>query len=129
MTQLKQVYKCNVCGNVVEVLDTGEGELVCCGQPMELQEEKKEDEGREKHVPIVQERDGKVIVRVGEVDHPMEEKHFIEWVEVFGDNESCKKRLNPGQEPQAVFEVDYPVSKVRIYCNIHGLWGTLNKKE
>lgn len=122
MTQLKQIYKCKICGNVVEILVTGQGELVCCGQLMKLQEEENKDEGKEKHVPVIQNQNGKVIIRVGEVDHPMEENHYVQWIEIFGKNESCKKMLKPGDEPQAIFEVDHEVNKVRIYCNVHGLW-------
>ena len=114
MTKQKQIYKCNVCGNIVEVLHTGVGELVCCGQPMELLAEKEVDEGKEKHVPVV--RGNKVFV--GEVPHPMEEKHYIEWIEV----NNCRMFLKPGDKPEAEFSEIKEGSTVRIYCNIHGLW-------
>ena len=85
MTELKQIYKCNICGNIVEVLHAGVGELVCCGQPMELLKEKTADVGLEKHVPVVERLDGKTEVKVGSVPHPMEEKHYIEWIEIIAD--------------------------------------------
>ena len=113
MTKQKQIYRCNVCGNIVEVLHSGAGELICCGQPMELLIEKETDEGKEKHVPVV--RGNKVVV--GEAPHPMEEKHFIEWIEV----DNCKVFLKPGDQPEAEFNIKEN-SSIRIYCNIHGLW-------
>ncbi len=130
MTQLKQVYKCEVCGNVVEVLHVGNGQLVCCGQPMTLFQEKNQDEGLEKHVPVIEElpanvcqgKDG-VVVKVGEVAHPMEEKHYIEWIEITtADGKTGKKFLRPGDEPKAEFYTRKEVISARIYCNIHGLW-------
>ncbi|MBU4502239.1 MAG: desulfoferrodoxin [Nanoarchaeota archaeon] len=122
MTELKQIYKCNVCGNIVEVLHTGVGELVCCGQPMELQKEKSGDEGQEKHVPVVEKTDNSVKIKVGSVPHPMEEKHFIEWIEVIADGKSCRKFLKPSDEPEAEFEVKADKIEARSYCNVHGLW-------
>jgi len=92
MTGLKQVYRCNVCGNIVEVLHAGKGELVCCGQPMELLREKTADVGKEKHVPVVETTDSGIKVRVGDVPHPMEEKHYIEWVEVITDSLSSQEK-------------------------------------
>lgn len=123
MIQKGQVYKCSVCGNIVEVLYAGGGQLVCCGQPMELLVEKTQDVGQEKHVPIVEESAGGIKVKVGTVPHPMEESHFIQWIEVVCKNGSIKKFLNPGQQP----EEEFPVKKeevlfVREYCNLHGLW-------
>lgn len=117
MTKQKQIYKCNVCGNIVEVLHSGQGQLVCCGQPMELQIEKEVDEGKEKHIPVIE--GGKI--KVGEVPHPMEESHYIEWIEV----DNCKIFLKPGDKPEAEFNVKEN-SSVRIYCNIHGLWKSKN---
>jgi len=122
MTKLYEIYKCNICGNVVEVLHTGVGELVCCGQPMELLKEKKEDEGLEKHVPDIEETDSGIIVEIGSVPHPMEEKHFIEWIEVIADGQVYRKFLKPGDEPKAEFEVEGENIVARSYCNIHGLW-------
>jgi len=124
MTQLKQVYKCAVCGNIVEVLHTGAGELVCCGQPMDLQKSKTEDEGQEKHVPVIEKTDKGVKVKVGSVPHPMEDNHYIEWIElVCGDN-IRRKVLKPGDKPEVTFCVCEVKEKMlaRIYCNLHGLW-------
>lgn len=122
MTELNQVYKCNICGNVVEVLHTGKGQLVCCGQPMELLKEKAEDEGQEKHVPVVEKADGGVKVKVSSVPHPMEEKHHIEWIEVLAGGRVCRKFLKPGDAPEAVFGLGAERASARAYCNVHGLW-------
>jgi len=122
MTQLKQVYKCNVCGNIVEVLHTGVGQLVCCGQPMELLKEKTEEEGLEKHVPVIEKTETGVKVKIGSIPHPMEEKHYIEWVEIIVDGKYCRKFLKPGDKPEAEFEVKAEKIEAREYCNIHGLW-------
>ncbi len=122
MAAQKQVYKCNVCGNIVEVLHAGQGELVCCGQPMELLQEKTADVGREKHVPVVEATDSGLKVKVGSVPHPMEEKHYIEWVEVITDGDGCRKFLRPGDKPEAEFEIKSKKVAAREYCNIHGLW-------
>jgi len=130
MIAKNQIYKCNICGNVVEILTVGGGEPVCCGQPMELLTEKIKDEGKEKHVPVVevlpakvcQEKDG-FKIKVGEIPHPMEEKHFIEWIEIkTKDGKIGKKFLKPGDKPEAEFYTRMEISGVRIYCNIHGLW-------
>jgi superoxide reductase len=122
MTKRLQVYKCEICGNIVEVLHEGEGELVCCGQPMKLMAPKTADEGKEKHVPVMEKTDKGVKVKVGSVPHPMEQKHYIEWVAVHADNGVYRKFLGPGQRPEAEFEVKGPVTLAREYCNIHGLW-------
>lgn len=116
MTKLNEIYKCEICGNITEVLHEGEGELVCCGQPMKLLEEKTEDVGKEKHVPIIQDK----IVKVGAVEHPMEEKHYIEWIEAIGEVERSRIFLKPGMKPEAEF--CFIVKKARIYCNVHRLW-------
>jgi len=122
MTIQKQVYRCNVCGNIVQVLHAGEGELVCCGQPMELLQEKTADVGLEKHVPVVETTDRGIKVKVGDVPHPMEEKHHIEWVEVLTDGGSYRRFLKPGDRPEAEFEIGAQKIAAREYCNIHGLW-------
>lgn len=122
MTEQKQVYKCNVCGNIVEVLHAGAGQLVCCGQPMELLEEKTEDVGQEKHVPVMERTETGVKVKVGSTPHPMEEKHHIEWIEIIADGRACRKFLKPGDEPEAEFETKAGKIEAREYCNIHGLW-------
>ena len=122
MTQLNQIYKCNVCGNIVEVLHTGVGLLVCCGQPMELLTEKTKDEGLEKHVPVIEKTDKGVKVKVGSIPHPMEEKHFIEWIELMANGRLYRQFLKPGQAPEAEFNVKAKKITAREYCNLHGLW-------
>ena len=122
MTVQKQVYKCNICGNIVEVLHAGKGELVCCGQPMELLQEKVADVGLEKHVPIIETTAKRLKVKVGDVPHPMEEKHYIEWIEVITDSDSYRKFLKPGDKPEAEFEIRPPKVAAREYCTVHGLW-------
>ena len=126
MTKRHQVYKCNICGNIVEVLHEGGGTLVCCAQDMVLFEEKKEEEGNEKHLPVVKVEGNKVIVEVGSVPHPMEEVHYIEWIEVINGDESKKVFLKPNQEPKAEFLFEnIGELRVREYCNLHGLWETV----
>ncbi|MGB9911306.1 MAG: desulfoferrodoxin [Microgenomates group bacterium] len=123
MIQQYQIYKCNICGNVVEVLYAGGGQLVCCGQPMELLQEKTEDVGMEKHVPVVEKTEKGIKVKVGSVPHPMEESHYIQWIEVVTQNGSFKKFLKPGELPEAEFCVgEGDLILVREYCNLHGLW-------
>ena len=122
MTQLNQIYKCNVCGNMVEMTHTGAGQLVCCGQPMELLKEKTEDVGKEKHLPVVEKIEKGVKVKVGSVPHPMEENHYIEWIEIIADGRIYKKFLKPGDKPEAEFCIQTENIATREYCNIHGLW-------
>jgi len=122
MTERLQVYRCNICGNIVEVLHAGKGQLVCCGQPMEFLVEKAEDVGLEKHVPVVERTERGVLVKVGSVPHPMEERHYIEWIEVVSDGVVHRRFLSPGEEPQAEFRVEAGEVEAREYCNIHGLW-------
>uniref|UniRef100_A0A7C3YFZ2 Desulfoferrodoxin n=1 Tax=Geoglobus ahangari TaxID=113653 RepID=A0A7C3YFZ2_9EURY len=122
MTEILQIYKCMICGNIVEVVHAGKGKLVCCGQPMTLMEIKTTEEGREKHLPVIEREGNKVTVKVGSVPHPMEEKHYIEWIEVIDDGCVHRKQLNPGDEPRAEFVVMAEKVKARAYCNIHGLW-------
>ncbi len=122
MTQLKQIYKCEACGNIVEVLRTGVGELVCCGQPMKLQKENTVDAAREKHVPVIEKIEGGVRVKVGAVPHPMIPEHYIEWIEIIVDGRSCRKFLQPGDAPEAEFAVSGEQITAREYCNLHGLW-------
>ncbi|MCK9378625.1 MAG: desulfoferrodoxin [Candidatus Moranbacteria bacterium] len=119
-----QIYKCNVCGNIVEVVNVGGGELVCCNQPMELLEAKTQDQGMEKHVPVIEVNGEGVVVKVGEVAHPMEETHYIQWIEVITkDGKSCRKYLRSGNAPEAEFAINKEeIEEVREYCNIHGLW-------
>ena len=122
MTELRQIYRCNVCGNIVEVLHAGAGTLVCCGQPMELLTEKTEDAGLEKHVPVIEKTETGYLVKVGSIPHPMEEKHYIEWIELVTDGKLCRKFLKPDEKPEALFEVKAEKVWAREYCNIHGLW-------
>jgi len=123
MTELNQIYKCNVCGNIVEVIHNGAGELVCCGQLMELLAEKtSEDEGKEKHVPVVEKNSDGVIVKVGSTAHPMESEHYIEWIEVVTEHRTYRKNLEPGGAPEAEFILEAEHVKIRAYCNVHGLW-------
>ena len=122
MTERLQIYKCEVCGNIVEMLHEGAGELVCCQQPMKLFKENTVDAAVEKHVPVVEKTDGGTKAKVGSVPHPMEEKHYIEWVEVLADGKAYRQFLKPGDTPEATFAIDAPQLTVREYCNIHGLW-------
>jgi superoxide reductase len=122
MTEQLQVYKCEMCGNMVEVLHTGAGELVCCGAPMKLYVENTVDAAKEKHVPVVEKIAGGFKVKVGSVPHPMEEKHYIEWVEIIADGKAYREFLKPGQAPEATFEIKADKVEAREYCNLHGLW-------
>jgi len=123
MTKLREIYKCNVCGNIVEVLHTGAGQLVCCGAPMQLMDEKTQDSSVEKHVPYVEKTKNGILVKIGQNQaHPMEEKHYIEWIQVITDNAAYRKFLKPGDKPQAEFPIKADKVQVREYCNIHGLW-------
>jgi len=122
MAEKLQVYKCEACGNIVEVLHGGGGELVCCGEPMKLQVENTVDAAKEKHVPVIEKVDGGVKVKVGSVAHPMEESHHIEWVEIIADGEAYRQFLNPGEAPEATFCIKAEQITAREYCNLHGLW-------
>lgn len=122
MAKKLEIYKCMVCGNIVEVLHGGDGELVCCGQPMENLAEKTADQGKEKHVPVIEKISGGYKVKVGSVPHPMEEKHYIEWIEILADGAAYRKFLNPGDAPEAVFNLKANTVTAREHCNIHGLW-------
>lgn len=125
MTKRNQIYKCEICGNVVEVVNEGAGELVCCGQPMRLLEAKSKEEGTEKHKPII-ERDGDLVkVVVGKVEHPMEEKHFIEFIELVKDGRVLQTRhLSYTDRPVAYFRCEEEGIEARAFCNIHGLWNS-----
>jgi len=122
MTKLNQVYKCEVCGNIVEMLQTGDGELVCCGQNMVLQKENTVDAAKEKHVPVIEKIKGGVLVKVGSVEHPMTDTHYIEWIEVHTEKNVYRKNLNPGNKPKTEFMLNEEVLYAREYCNIHRLW-------
>jgi superoxide reductase len=124
MTIQHQIYRCPVCGNIVEVLHPGQGKLVCCGKPMELLTSKTEDTGFEKHLPVIEKTEVGIFVKVGSVPHPMEEAHYIEWIELTADDQTYKKFLKPGDAPEAIFEITADKVSARIYCNLHGLWQT-----
>jgi len=116
MTKLNQIYKCEVCGNIIEMVHASDGKLVCCGKPMILQKEQTEEQGTEKHKPVVE----GATVNIGSIPHPMEKEHYIEWVEALEGDDVCRKNLKPGDKPQAEFSEG--IKKARAYCNIHGLW-------
>ncbi|MCM8709886.1 desulfoferrodoxin [Clostridium sp. SYSU_GA19001] len=122
MTELRQVYKCASCGNIVEVVHAAGGTLVCCGQPMTLKAENTSDGAKEKHVPFVEKAEGGVLVKVGSVEHPMLDNHYIEWIEVHTANKVYRKYLNSGEKPEAFFALNEEILFVREYCNLHGLW-------
>lgn len=122
MTQLNQIYKCEVCGNIVEVVHPSGGTLVCCNQPMKLIAENTTEAALEKHIPVVEKADGGVVVKIGSVEHPMLETHFIEWIEVITANKVYRKYLKPGEKPKAYFKIEEEILLVREYCNLHGLW-------
>ena len=124
MTKLNQVYKCSICGNIVEMVHPGGGTLVCCGEPMTLQVENTVDASLEKHVPVVEAVGDKITVKIGSIEHPMEAAHYIEWIEVITSTRVYRKYLNSGldRKAQADFTVSGEVIEVRAYCNLHGLW-------
>ena len=123
MAKFRGIYKCEICGNIVEVLHEGVGALVCCGEEMKVMEEKTQDSSVEKHVPYIEKTGDKIFVKVGQnQDHPMEEKHYIEWIQIFADEKSYRQFLKPGDKPQAIFEIKADKVTAREYCNVHGLW-------
>jgi len=122
MTEKLQIYKCEVCGNIVEVVHAGKGQLVCCGQPMKLMTENTTDAAQEKHVPVIEKTAAGYKVKVGSVAHPMEEKHYIEWIQLIADGQAYRKFLKPGEAPEADFAVQAGKVAAREYCNLHGLW-------
>jgi superoxide reductase len=122
MAERLEIYKCLICGNIVEVLDGNKGELVCCGKPMEKLTEKTADQGREKHVPVIERTADGVKVKVGSVPHPMEDKHYIEWIEIIADGKLYRQFLKPAAAPEAVFCIKAEKIIAREHCNLHGLW-------
>jgi superoxide reductase len=122
MAERLEVYKCEACGNIVEVIHGGGGELVCCGEAMQLLVENTVDAAKEKHVPVIEQVEGGVKVKVGDVAHPMEEKHYIEWIEIIDGDKADRQFLNPGEAPEAVFKTASGNVVAREYCNLHGLW-------
>lgn len=122
MVAQKEVYKCQICGNIVEVLHASYGELVCCNQPMILQIENTVDASKEKHVPVIEKTDKGIKVKVGSVSHPMDDSHYIEWIEVIADGKLYREYLSPGKAPEAEFCIEAKEIIAREYCNLHGLW-------
>ena len=123
MAKKLEIYKCDICGNIVEVLHEGKGQLVCCGQPMKLFTENTVDAAKEKHVPVIEKLDRGIKVKVGDVQHPMQDDHYIEWIEViFPDGRANRKFLKPGEVPESEFLCAEGDVTVREYCNLHGLW-------
>lgn len=122
MAKLLEVYKCNVCGNIVEAVHAGGGTLKCCGEAMALLTENSVDAAKEKHVPVIEKIDGGFKVTVGSVAHPMEEKHYIEWIELLADGKAYRQFLNPGETAEAVFMVTAGSVTARELCNLHGQW-------
>jgi superoxide reductase len=122
MAKKLQIYKCNMCGNIVELLHGGAGELVCCGKPMELLDEKTADATTEKHVPVIEKIDGGYKVKVGSVPHPMTKEHLIEWIELLADGKAYRQFLEPGAAPEATFHIEGNSVNAREHCNVHGLW-------
>ncbi len=122
MIAQSQIYKCELCGNIVEVVNVGGGELVCCGQPMTQMEEKTADSSTEKHVPVIEKTADGYKVTVGSTIHPMTDEHYIQWIELTADGKSYKEYLKPGDQPVAEFCVKASTVSAREYCNVHGLW-------
>ena len=122
MANRLEVYKCDLCGNIVEVMHSGAGSLVCCGADMKLMAENTVDAATEKHVPVIEMGDGSITVKVGSVAHPMEEAHYIEWVELVADGKVYRQYLNPSEAPEATFNLTASAVTAREYCNLHGHW-------
>jgi superoxide reductase len=125
--KINQVYRCEVCGNIIEVLHVGGGELVCCGKPMILLVEKEKDSGMEKHIPVIEKTDSGIKVKIGSIEHPMLEEHYIECIEIIANGKTYKEFLKPGMKPEAEFCVSGDV-QARAYCNVHGLWSSFRKE-
>ena len=122
MTQRDEVYKCEHCGNIVTIMHAAGGKLVCCGEEMKLLKENTTDAAVEKHVPVIEKSANAITVTVGSVEHPMEEKHYIEFIELLADGKVYRQFLNPGDKPQATFEITAEEVSAREFCNLHGLW-------
>ncbi len=122
MAERLQIYKCAACGIIVEVLDGGSGQMMCCGEPMKHLAEQTADAATEKHVPVIEKIEGGYKVKVGSVPHPMAPEHFIEWIELLADGRAYRQFLEPGGAPEAVFNVQAESVSAREFCNVHGLW-------
>jgi len=117
-----EVYRCRICGNIVTVLHVGGGVLVCCGEEMQLLAENSTDAAQEKHVPVIEKTANGYLVKIGAVAHPMEDAHYIEWIELIADGKSYRQFLKPGDAPEAEFCINAETVSAREYCNLHGLW-------
>lgn len=122
MADKLNIYKCNICGNVAELVHAGVGDMSCCGAPMEHLKENTVDAAREKHVPVLTKVDGGFKVTVGTVAHPMTDEHSIEWIELIAGDSCYRQFLNPGDTPEATFSVSADTAVARAYCNLHGVW-------
>ena len=127
MTKLKEIYKCEICGNIIEIIHNGVGTLVCCGKPMIIQKEQSKGKYAEKHAPVIKKNEKGVSINIGRINHPMEKEHYIEWIEIITNKGHSRKWLNPGESPKAKFPLNTEIKKTRMYCNIHGLWVTEKK--
>ena len=123
MAKLREIYTCEICGNIVEVIHEGDGSLVCCNEEMKLLEGKTDDSANEKHVPYIQKTMSGILVKIGQnQDHPMTEEHYIEWIQVIADGVAYRNFLKPGDKPEAEFAIEADNVSAREYCNVHGLW-------
>ena len=122
MTEKREIYRCPICGNMVEVVGEGMGSMVCCGKPMTRLEGNAVDASLEKHVPVVERTEGKYKVSVGSTPHPMTDEHFIQWIELLTPTKVLRHELCPGDKPEVTFVTDDDAICAREYCNLHGLW-------
>ncbi len=122
MAERFEVYKCDLCGNVVGMIIVGGGQLACCNQPMTVQVEKTADQGMEKHVPVIEESGDRMKIKVGDTAHPMTDDHYIQWIETISEHGDAKLFLAPGEAPEREFHRPKKFKKARAYCNLHGLW-------
>lgn len=122
MASRLEVYKCDICGNIVEVTHSGSGALVCCGEDMRLMAENTVDAAKEKHVPVIEIEKDSITVKIGSAPHPMEAAHYIEWIELLADDKVYRQYLKPGDPPEAVFKITAAKVTAREYCNLHGHW-------
>lgn len=126
MTVVNQIYRCNICGNIVEVRQAGAGELVCCGQSMELLQANTVEASQEKHVPVIEVSDDGIMVKIGSMPHPMEVEHYIKWIEYQIDGQNYLQELAPGQRPEAFFAGAKSGGRASSYCNLHGYWANID---
>ncbi|MBQ7607059.1 MAG: desulfoferrodoxin [Desulfovibrionaceae bacterium] len=126
MPKKHEIYKCELCGNIVEIVRAGSCVPTCCNQPLKLFQEGAVDAAKEKHVPVIEKSEGGYTVRVGSAEHPMLEKHYIEWIELLADNMLMRKELAPNDAPEAFFATNAEKVTARAYCNLHGLWKAEN---